>query len=58
MTQRIRFILVAAAFAATPTAAQSQSSAAIWENYDFVPGSKLLFFTDFSEDASATSRAG
>jgi hypothetical protein len=22
----------------------------IWENYDFVPGSKVLFYTDFSED--------
>jgi outer membrane protein OmpA-like peptidoglycan-associated protein/ABC-type amino acid transport substrate-binding protein len=22
----------------------------VWENYDFVPGSKVLFFTDFSED--------
>ena len=22
----------------------------IWENYDFVPGSKVLFFTDFTED--------
>ena len=22
----------------------------VWENYDFVPGSKVLFYTDFSED--------
>lgn len=22
----------------------------IWENYDFIPGSKVLFYTDFSED--------
>ncbi len=22
----------------------------IWENYDFVPGSKVIFFTDFSDD--------
>ncbi len=22
----------------------------IWENYDFVPGNKVLFYTDFSED--------
>ena len=22
----------------------------VWENYDFVPGSKVIFFTDFSED--------
>src|SRR5688572_22366725 len=41
---------MAAALAAAPTVAQSQSSAAVWENYDFVPGSKVLFYTDFSED--------
>jgi OOP family OmpA-OmpF porin len=28
----------------------SAASAKVWENYDFVPGSKVLFFTDFSED--------
>src|SRR5262245_4082001 len=22
----------------------------VWENYDFIPGSKVIFFTDFSED--------
>ena len=22
----------------------------VWENYDFVPGNKVIFFTDFSED--------
>jgi outer membrane protein OmpA-like peptidoglycan-associated protein len=22
----------------------------VWENYDFIPGSKVLFYTDFSED--------
>lgn len=32
---------------ATAPAAQD---AKIWENYDFVPGSKVLFYTDFSED--------
>jgi len=25
-------------------------SAKVWENYDFVPGNKILFYTDFSED--------
>jgi outer membrane protein OmpA-like peptidoglycan-associated protein len=47
----------AKADSASPTAAPSPSQATpakadpkIWENYDFVPGSKLLFFTDFSED--------
>jgi outer membrane protein OmpA-like peptidoglycan-associated protein len=24
--------------------------AKVWENYDFVPGNKVIFFTDFSED--------
>src|SRR5688572_2859253 len=28
----------------------AQGSAKVWENYDFVPGSKVLFYTDFSED--------
>ena len=36
--------------AATPGAAPAKSSAKVWENYDFVPGSKILFYTDFSED--------
>ena len=31
----------------TPVAAQDPK---VWENYDFVPGSKVLFFTDFSDD--------
>jgi len=30
----------------TPAAPSPQ----VWDNYDFVPGSKLLFYTDFSED--------
>ena len=30
------------------TAAKPQSK--IWDNYDFVPGNKVIFFTDFSED--------
>ena len=28
----------------------AQGPAKVWENYDFVPGSKVLFYTDFSED--------
>jgi outer membrane protein OmpA-like peptidoglycan-associated protein len=40
--------------AALPATSASQDSAKtdpkIWENYDFVPGSKVLFYTDFSED--------
>lgn len=30
--------------------AEGQGPAKVWENYDFVPGSKVMFFTDFSED--------
>lgn len=29
---------------------RAQSDSKVWENYDFVPGSKVLFYTDFSED--------
>ena len=36
--------------AKAPAAATPQQQAKVWENYDFVPGSKVLFFTDFSED--------
>lgn len=40
--------------AAAPNAAAAstatKSNPKIWENYDFVPGSKVIFYTDFSED--------
>jgi OOP family OmpA-OmpF porin len=36
--------------AATPMAPVMQGDAKVWDNYDFVPGSKVIFFTDFSED--------
>ncbi|MGE0552105.1 MAG: OmpA family protein [Gemmatimonadales bacterium] len=53
-----------AAPAATDTAAAEPAAAApadaakpagradpkVWENYDFVPGNKVLFYTDFTED--------
>src|SRR5690242_1184858 len=38
---------------AAPTAssdAAAKPNAKVWENYDFVPGNKVLFYTDFSED--------
>ncbi len=36
---------------ASKTAApQPPANAKVWENYDFVPGNKILFYTDFSED--------
>jgi outer membrane protein OmpA-like peptidoglycan-associated protein len=41
----------AAPTAVSPTAqAPTRGDAKVWENYDFVPGSKVLFYTDFSED--------
>jgi outer membrane protein OmpA-like peptidoglycan-associated protein len=33
-----------------PAAAPAKAESKVWENYDFVPGSKILFFTDFSDD--------
>jgi len=33
-----------------PKAPVAQGDAKVWDNYDFVPGSKVIFFTDFSED--------
>jgi len=36
--------------AATPQTGRSQADAKLWENYDFVPGNKVIFYTDFSED--------
>lgn len=38
---------------APATAAQAPASrpvSRVWENYDFVPGSRVIFYTDFSED--------
>jgi outer membrane protein OmpA-like peptidoglycan-associated protein len=45
----------AAASASSGSAAGGASEAAkpnakVWENYDFVPGNKVIFYTDFSED--------
>ena len=36
--------------AETTAAAPERSDPKVWENYDFVPGNKVLFYTDFSED--------
>jgi OOP family OmpA-OmpF porin len=40
----------AAATAATGSAQAPKADAKLWENYDFVPGNKVIFYTDFSED--------
>ncbi|HUQ83943.1 MAG TPA: OmpA family protein [Gemmatimonadaceae bacterium] len=40
----------AAGTAATPGEAAAKPNAKVWENYDFVPGNKVLFYTDFAED--------
>ncbi len=36
--------------ASASPAAPAKADPKIWDNYDFVPGNKVLFFTDFSED--------
>lgn len=33
-----------------PQGTTAGQASRVWENYDFTPGSKVLFFTDFSED--------
>ena len=40
----------AAAPAAGGASAAAPADAKVWENYDFVPGSKVVFFSDFSDD--------
>lgn len=35
---------------ARPAAAPARPTPQVWDNYDFVPGSKVLFYTDFTED--------
>ncbi|HEY5415757.1 MAG TPA: hypothetical protein VIK41_13060, partial [Gemmatimonadaceae bacterium] len=40
----------APAAAGSSDAAAAKPNAKIWENYDFVPGNKVIFYTDFSED--------
>lgn len=41
-----------AAKAGAPSAggAPAKSDPKVWDNYDFVPGSQVIFYTDFSED--------
>jgi outer membrane protein OmpA-like peptidoglycan-associated protein len=41
---------VAASAVTTNQSTPTKSDAKVWENYDFVPGNKVLFYTDFSED--------
>ncbi len=57
----------APASAAPGTQAPASSAAApaspkadpkVWDNYDFVPGNKVLFFTDFSEDRVGNAARG
>ena len=39
-----------AAAAGAPAAPAGPADPKVWDNYDFVPGSTVLFFTDFSDD--------
>jgi outer membrane protein OmpA-like peptidoglycan-associated protein len=36
--------------ATSTTASAVRQNPKVWENYDFVPGNRVLFYTDFSED--------
>jgi OOP family OmpA-OmpF porin len=51
-----------AALAQSPAAKKAPASKAadpkIWENYDFVPGDRVVFFTDFSEDKAGNFARG
>jgi outer membrane protein OmpA-like peptidoglycan-associated protein len=40
----------AAPAGSAPADAPAKADPKIWENYDFVPGSKVIFYTDFSDD--------
>jgi hypothetical protein len=40
----------ASAPAAGDTAGTARADPKVWENYDFIPGNRVIFFTDFSED--------
>ena len=49
----VHFVVAALAiaiFAGDVTAQATKADAKLYENYDFVPGSKVIFYTDFSED--------
>lgn len=51
MTSRLcSFLVLSAAALSLPGAASAKQDPRVWDNYDFVPGSKVIFFTDFSED--------
>lgn len=41
-----------------PQGTAATADAKVWENYDFVPGSRLLFYTDFSDDRVGTFARG
>src|SRR6476619_4408240 len=55
MMLRIRIVYLAVlaslVLTSTPSSGAGQGAdAKVWENYDFVPGSKVLFYTDFREE--------
>ena len=48
MVRRLALACLLLLIGPNPTSARQGPK--VWENYDFVPGSKIIFFTDFSED--------
>src|SRR5687767_14939650 len=51
MYRQTALVLLFSTVIAAPASAQTPAATAkVWENYDFVPGNKVIFFTDFSED--------
>ena len=44
------FVAFLAAVASIPPVASARQGSKVWDTYDFVPGSKVIFYTDFSED--------
>lgn len=44
-----RFLVTALLSVGTTLGARAQDPK-VWDNYDFIPGSKVLYYTDFSED--------
>ena len=51
-------VLSAGAPLSVVAAQAAATDAKVWENYDFVPGNKVIFYTDFSEDRASNFARG